>query len=200
MLEVRSISKRFGAVQAVKDVSFAIHAGEVLGLIGDNGAGKSTIVNMIAGTYPPDSGQIIVDGEEASYESPAQARARGIETVYQLLNLVLPLDIAENVYLHRELRLPGIRGRRLGWIDTRRMRREVAAGLNRLDLHLPDPKIKVSTFPAAIVSSLRSRARCCGGARSFSSTSHSRTSGSTRPKWSCRSWSDSGSTASPSWW
>jgi ABC-type sugar transport system ATPase subunit len=146
LLEVRSISKQFGAVQAVRDVSFAIHAGEVLGLIGDNGAGKSTIVNMIAGMYPPDSGQIIVDGEEASYESPAQARARGIETVYQFLSLVLPLDIAENVYLHRELRLPGPRGRLLGWIDQGKMRREVAAGLGRLDLHLPDPKTKVANL------------------------------------------------------
>ena len=146
LLEIRNISKRFGAVQAVRDVSFAIHAGEVLGLIGDNGAGKSTIVNMIAGMYPPDSGQIIVDGEEASYESPAQARARGIETVYQFLSLILPLDIAENVYLHREVRLPGPRGRLLGWIDKSKMRREAAAGLNRLDLHLPDPKTKVANL------------------------------------------------------
>jgi simple sugar transport system ATP-binding protein len=146
LLEIRNISKRFGAVQAVRDVSFAIHAGEVLGLIGDNGAGKSTIVNMIAGMYPPDTGQIIVDGEEASYESPAQARARGIETVYQFLSLILPLDIAENVYLHREVRLPGPRGRLLGWIDKGKMRREVAAGLNRLGLHLPDPKTKVANL------------------------------------------------------
>jgi len=146
LLEARNISKQFGAVQAVKDVSFAIHAGEVLGLIGDNGAGKSTIVNMIAGTYPPDTGQILVDGEEASYESPAQARERGIETVYQFLNLILPLNISENVYLHRETRLPGLRGRLLGWIDTSRMRREVAEGLERLDLHLPDPRIKVANL------------------------------------------------------
>jgi ABC-type sugar transport system ATPase subunit len=146
LLEIRNISKRFGAVQAVLDVSFAIHQGEVLGLIGDNGAGKSTIVNMIAGIYPPDSGQILVDGEECSYESPAQARERGIETVYQFLNLILPLDIAENVYLHREIPLPGPRGRLLGWIDKAKMRREVAAGLSRLDLHLPDPKTKVANL------------------------------------------------------
>jgi ABC-type sugar transport system ATPase subunit len=145
-LEVKSISKRFGAVEAVKDVSFAIYRGSVLGLIGDNGAGKSTIVNMVAGIFPPDHGQIFVDGVECTYQTPAEARARGIETVYQLLNLVLPLSIAENVYLHRELRLPDIRGRVLGWVDKDRMRNEVAAGLSRLDLHLPDPRTKVATL------------------------------------------------------
>jgi ABC-type sugar transport system ATPase subunit len=145
-LEVKSISKRFGAVRAVRDVSFAIQAGSVLGLIGDNGAGKSTIVNMVAGVFPPDEGQILVDGVECTNQTPAEARARGIETVYQSLNLILPLNIAENVYLHRELRLPDIRGRVLGWVDKDRMRNEVAAGLSRLDLHLPNPRTKVATL------------------------------------------------------
>jgi len=144
-LEVRSISKRFGAVQAVRDVSFSINPGEVLGLVGDNGAGKSTIVNMIAGTLSPDSGQIIVDGAELKYDDPAASRARGIEAVYQFLNVIPSLDIAHNVYLGRELRRGGLGGR-LGWIDPGRMRKEATAALTGAGFTLPPASRPVATL------------------------------------------------------
>jgi ABC-type sugar transport system ATPase subunit len=144
-LELRSISKRFGAVQAVRDVSFSIGPGEVLGMVGDNGAGKSTIVNMIAGTLAPDLGQILVDGKELAYGSPAESRARGIETVYQFLNIIPSLDIAENVYLGRELRRFGLGGR-LGWIDPRRMRKEASAKLTEAGFTLPPATRKVANL------------------------------------------------------
>jgi simple sugar transport system ATP-binding protein len=144
-LEVQGVSKRFGAVQAVQNVSFAIRPGEVVGLVGDNGAGKSTIVNLIAGTLAPDSGRISLDGEELRLGSPAESRARGIETVYQFLNVIPSLNIAENVYLGRELRHGGILGR-IGGVDPRKMRREVAAALSQAGFTLPTPTRKVANL------------------------------------------------------
>jgi ABC-type sugar transport system ATPase subunit len=145
VLELRSVSKRFGAVQAVRNVSLSIGPGEVLGMVGDNGAGKSTIVNLIAGALAPDAGQIFVDGEELRYGDPAGSRARGIETVYQFLNIIPSLDIAENVYLGRELRRPGLGGR-LGWIDPRRMRKEASAKLTEAGFTLPPATRKVANL------------------------------------------------------
>src|SRR5436309_585704 len=83
VLEVLKVTKRFGAVTALRNVSLQLRAGEVLGLIGDNGAGKSTLVNIICGALRPDEGQIIVDGVERHFADPSEARAAGIETVFQ---------------------------------------------------------------------------------------------------------------------
>ena len=102
-LEVRGVSKSYGAVEALSDVSFEVHAGTVLGLIGDNGAGKSTLIKCISGMLRPDTGSVLVDGHEIELANPEAARAAGIETVYQELLLVPPLDIATNLFLGREL-------------------------------------------------------------------------------------------------
>ncbi len=103
ILELRSISKNFGAIQALTDVSFAIDAGEVVGLMGDNGAGKSTLVKIIAGNFPPSAGQILIRGEARELRSPLDARREGIEIVYQDLALCDNLTAAANVFLGREL-------------------------------------------------------------------------------------------------
>jgi simple sugar transport system ATP-binding protein len=103
ILEVRSISKNFGAIQALTGVSFAIDAGEVVGLMGDNGAGKSTLVKIIAGNFPPSTGHILIRGEARDLRSPLDARREGIEIVYQDLALCDNLTAAANVFLGREL-------------------------------------------------------------------------------------------------
>ena len=104
LLEVRNVSKSFGAIQAVNDISSSIEPGEVVGLMGDNGAGKSTMVKLIAGNFPPTEGEVLVDGEVCHFHKPIQARAKGIEVVYQDLALADNLTAAQNVFLGREIK------------------------------------------------------------------------------------------------
>lgn len=105
ILELRHISKNFGAIEAVKDVSFSLMAGEVVGLMGDNGAGKSTLVKMIAGNFRPSSGSLLMDDQEIVLHRPVEARQHGIEIVHQDLALCDNLTAAANVFLGRELRI-----------------------------------------------------------------------------------------------
>ena len=102
LLEIRNVSKSFGAIHAVNDISFAIQPGEVVGLMGDNGAGKSTMVKLIAGNFPPTEGAIMVEGEKCHFHKPIDARAKSIEVVYQDLALADNLTAAQNVFLGRE--------------------------------------------------------------------------------------------------
>lgn len=104
LLEVRGVGKSFGAIRALSDVSFAVGAGEVIGLMGDNGAGKSTMVKLIAGNFPPSEGEITVDGKVCHFHKPIEARAEGIEVVYQDLALADNLTAAQNVFLGREVK------------------------------------------------------------------------------------------------
>ena len=104
-LELSGISKHFGAIQALTNVSLSLHPGEVVGLMGDNGAGKSTLVKIVAGNYPPSSGTIEMQGRKVAFHKPADARAEGIEIVYQDLALCDNLTAAANVFLGRELEL-----------------------------------------------------------------------------------------------
>lgn len=105
VLELRHISKHFGAIEAVKDVSFSLEAGEVIGLMGDNGAGKSTLVKMIAGNFRPSGGTMLMDGAEVVLHRPLEARRHGIEIVHQDLALCNNLTAAANVFLGRELKM-----------------------------------------------------------------------------------------------
>ena len=136
-LEVRSLSKSFGAVRAAREVSFEIRRGEVLGLLGDNGAGKTTVVNCVSGGLTPDSGEILIDGSVVSIENPEAAHRLGVETVHQDLSLVDTLDVATNLFLNREHTLRwGLFGW-LGWMDRRRMYRESREILDRLSIDIP---------------------------------------------------------------
>lgn len=146
VLEVVAVHKRYGPVHALRGASLRLRRGEVLGLVGDNGAGKSTLVNVIAGNLVPDEGEIRVDGTPRRFRGPGDARAVGIETVFQSLSLIPTLDIAQNVFLAREPRGPSRLERRLGWMDDRRMRREVAKGFERLGLALPRLDTKVAAL------------------------------------------------------
>ena len=103
LLRAEAISKRFGAVVALEDVALQIARGEITGLVGDNGAGKSTLIKILSGVLTPDAGTMEFEGKVANFASPAEARARGIETVYQDLALVGNLSVWANVYLGREL-------------------------------------------------------------------------------------------------
>ncbi|MCB1466256.1 MAG: sugar ABC transporter ATP-binding protein, partial [Rhizobiaceae bacterium] len=99
LLEIRSVGKSFGAIRALSDVSFTVGPGEVIGLMGDNGAGKSTMVKLIAGNFPPSEGQILVNGKICHFHKPIEARGVGIEVVYQDLALADNLTAAQNVFL-----------------------------------------------------------------------------------------------------
>ena len=111
LYEVRNISKNYGSVTALQNVSFAINAGEIVGLVGDNGAGKSTLVKILSGVFPPDSGEILINGVEHRWKSPIDAMNAGIETLYQESGLALDLSIGSNVFLGREKMKSGLLGR-----------------------------------------------------------------------------------------
>jgi simple sugar transport system ATP-binding protein len=108
VLELEAISKHYGAIQALNDVSLKLEPGEVVGLVGDNGAGKSTLVKIIAGNFHPTHGRIRIDGTDTNLHSPADARSKGIEIVYQDLALADNLTAAANIFLGRELTRGGI--------------------------------------------------------------------------------------------
>ena len=143
VLEVRSIDKHFGAVQALTDVSLSVAAGEVLGVVGDNGAGKSTLMKVISGVHRPDGGEIVLAGKRMQCRSPRDARDAGIETIYQDLALADHLDVGANIFLGREpvKRVAGILP--IPVIDEARIRSEVGALLARIESHIPDPSSRV---------------------------------------------------------
>lgn len=143
-LEVRSLSKSFGAVKALDDVSLRADRGQVLGLLGDNGAGKSTLVKCISGLYASDSGSILIHGEEVAIGSADDAQAAGIETVHQNLSIVPHLDVAANLFLNREMTLKPWPLRKLGWLNKRGMYRESREILDRLHVRVPSIRAKTS--------------------------------------------------------
>ncbi|WP_413993401.1 ATP-binding cassette domain-containing protein [Labrys okinawensis] len=104
LLQLKSVSKSFGAIKALTDVELTIGRAEIVGLMGDNGAGKSTLVKLIAGNFPPTSGEIVLDDEAVHFHKPVEARAKGIEVVYQDLALCNNLSAAANVFLGREIK------------------------------------------------------------------------------------------------
>ena len=137
VLSVRDVHKRFGAVHALKGVSFDAWPGEVLALLGDYGAGKSTLVRCISGVHAIDEGEIRLDGKRATLTSPSLARRAGIETVYQDLALFDNLTPAQNFYCGRELSFPAWLPRGLRFVSARTMDRETASVIDRLKVKLP---------------------------------------------------------------
>jgi ABC-type sugar transport system ATPase subunit len=135
VLQVSDLRKSFGPVEALRGVDLDLHAGEVLAVVGDNGAGKSTLIKHIAGVYKPDSGSMLLAGERLEVASPREARARGIETVYQDLALADDLSIGANIFLGREpvRRFLGV----LPYVDDRTIRRETAGLLQRIRSVIP---------------------------------------------------------------
>jgi len=145
LLEARGIVKSFGKVAALRGANFEVRPNEVVALIGDNGAGKSTLVKTLAGVHPADEGEIVFEGEPVTIHSPLDARALGIETVYQDLALAAELDPASNLFLGREIMRAGPLGR-LGFIDKRAMRRRSDEAFERLSVAIQDVDAPVATM------------------------------------------------------
>ena len=134
ILAARGLVKRYGRVTALDRADFELRRGEILAVIGDNGAGKSTLIKAISGAVRPDEGEIELDGRPVNFQSPMEARAAGIETVYQNLALSPALSIADNMFLGRELRKPGPLGKWLRMLDRPAMERRAREKLSELGL------------------------------------------------------------------
>ncbi|CAN5339306.1 ATP-binding cassette domain-containing protein [soil metagenome] len=134
LLTGRGLTKRYGRVVALDQADFDLYPGEVLGVIGDNGAGKSTLIKAICGAVTLDAGEIKLDGKTLNFKSPMEARDAGIETVYQNLALSPALSIADNMFLGREIRKPGILGSVFRMLDRSTMEKRARAKLSELGL------------------------------------------------------------------
>jgi len=134
VLQAKNITKRYGRVVALDNADLELYPGEVLGLIGDNGAGKSSMIKAISGAIKPDSGSIWLNGKEMQFNSPIQARDVGIETVYQNLALSPALSITDNLFLGRELRKPGVLGNFFRMLDRKAMEQQSRDKLSELGL------------------------------------------------------------------
>ena len=134
VLEGRGLVKTYGRVVALDGADFALYPGEVLAVIGDNGAGKSTLIKTLSGAEIPDSGDILLDGQPVHFKRPNEARALGIETVYQTLAVAPALDIATNMYLGRERRKPGPLGSIFRMLDGAGMRKSAKAQMTELGI------------------------------------------------------------------
>jgi ABC-type sugar transport system ATPase subunit len=141
-IRAEKLVKTFGNVVALNGVSMAVARGETLGILGDNGAGKSTLIKILTGYHQPDSGQVYVDGEPVQFASVDDARARGIECVYQDLALVNGLSIYHNMFLKREL----LWGGPLKLLDHRAMRRRAAAALAEIGVEVSSVDLEVGAL------------------------------------------------------
>ncbi|MEU8356662.1 ATP-binding cassette domain-containing protein [Nonomuraea sp. NPDC048882] len=136
VLQARGLVKRYGHVTALDGADFDLMPGEVLAVIGDNGAGKTSLIKALTGALQPDSGEILLDGEPVRFRDPLDARRHGIETVYQDLAIAASLDIATNMFLGREVRKPGLLGTVFRMLDKKRMREESARHMAELKIGL----------------------------------------------------------------
>lgn len=134
ILSARGLIKRYGRVTALDNADFDLYPGEILAVIGDNGAGKSSMIKAISGAIVPDEGEIRLEGKEVHFRSPIEARKAGIETVYQNLALSPALSIADNLFLGRELRKPGMMGQLFRKLDRKAMESFAREKLTELGL------------------------------------------------------------------
>jgi fructose transport system ATP-binding protein len=145
-MQARGLVKRYGHVTALDGADFDLLGGEILAVIGDNGAGKSTLIKALSGALIPDAGEIKLDGNAVKFHSPIDARRHGIETVYQDLAVAPAMSIAENLFLGREVRKPGILGTLLRMLDKKRMFTEAAGHMKDLQIGIRSMKQAVETL------------------------------------------------------
>ena len=139
LVRMEGISKHFGGVQALMDVDVELYAGEVIGILGHNGAGKSTLIKILAGAEQADEGRIFIRGEEASISNPNDARAHGIETIYQELALCGNLDAPSNLFMGREIESFGL-------LDKAKMRKETASITKKLGIKIKSLDVEVENL------------------------------------------------------
>ena len=144
LIELRAVSKRFGAVQALSEVDFDVYPGEVVGLVGDNGAGKSTLIKTIAGAYVPDTGSYLFDGRRVTIHGPRDVSALGIATVYQDLALCDNLDVVANLFLGREQTHASLGP--LSPLNEVPMERQAIDVLRRLAVSIPSVRIPIASL------------------------------------------------------
>jgi fructose transport system ATP-binding protein len=145
-MQATGLTKHYGQVVALEGADFELVRGEILAVVGDNGAGKSTLIKALAGALIPDSGQVYLDGAPVRFSAPIEARLAGIETVYQELAVASQLDIAQNMFLGRELRKPGVLGAVLRQLDKKRMRRQAAEQMHDLGVRVQSIRQAIETL------------------------------------------------------
>ena len=134
VLQAKNLTKRYGRVVAIDGSDLELYPGEILAVIGDNGAGKSSLIKALSGALVPDNGEIYLDGQQVHFRNPMEARESGIETVYQTLAVSPGLDIADNLFLGREERRPGPLGSIFRMLDRKHMRDEARRHMSELGI------------------------------------------------------------------
>jgi len=165
VIQARGLVKRYGQVTALDGADFELRAGEILAVIGDNGAGKSSLIKCLAGATIPDEGDIYLDGQRAQFRSPIDARRAGIETVYQDLAVAPAMTIAENLFLGREIRRPGFLGSVLQMIDKKKM---LAESISRMN----DLKVGIRSMTQAVETLSGGQRQCVAVARAAAFAQH----------------------------
>jgi fructose transport system ATP-binding protein len=165
VMQAKGLVKRYGQVTALDGADFELRAGEILAVIGDNGAGKSSLIKCLSGATVPDEGQVLLDGQPVRFRSPIDARHAGIETVYQDLAVAPAMSIAENLFLGRELRRPGLLGSLLRMLDKRRMLEESIA-------RMQDLKVGIRSMTQAVETLSGGQRQCVAVARAAAFAQH----------------------------
>ncbi len=145
-MHATALTKHYGQVVAMEGADFELAKGEILAVVGDNGAGKSTLIKALAGALIPDAGQIYLDGEPVHFATPLDARRAGVETVYQELAVATQLDIAQNMFLGREMRKQGVLGTVFRQLDKKGMRQQAANHMNLLGIRPKSIRQAVETL------------------------------------------------------
>ncbi|HEY9095910.1 MAG TPA: ATP-binding cassette domain-containing protein [Hydrogenophaga sp.] len=165
VIQAKGLVKRYGQVTALDGADFELRAGEIMAVIGDNGAGKSSLIKCLAGATIPDEGDIYLDGQRAQFRSPIDARRAGIETVYQDLAVAPAMTIAENLFLGREIPRPGLLGSLLKMIDKKKMLEESIARMN-------DLKVGIRSMTQAVETLSGGQRQCVAVARAAAFAQH----------------------------
>ena len=165
VMEARGLVKRYGQVVALDGADFELRAGEIMAVIGDNGAGKSSLIKALSGATIPDEGSILLDGKTIHFKSPIDARREGIETVYQDLAVAPAMTIAENLFLGREIIKPGPIARLFRIIDKKKMLEESIARMN-------DLKVGIRSMTQAVETLSGGQRQCVAVARSAAFARH----------------------------